>query len=181
MSSGPMPSIHLLCHKQGSNSNMLGTASFFHRFIPQFSARAALLTDLTGSRCRSPVQWTEEAVAAFHYIQQLSKKPVLYSPNFDEDVILQTDASYWGLGAVLLQGPPSSCLHQLETVPQGGSVFDSGKDSFRYYLLGREFPLGDRLQSASVNGKDEGYQWKDHPVVPGTATVPLQHSAQPHS
>lgn len=37
-------------------------------------------------------------VAAFHDIQQsLSKKPMLYSPNFDEHFILQTDASDWGL------------------------------------------------------------------------------------
>lgn len=86
--------------------SFLGMAGFYCRFIPQFSTRAALLSDLTGSR--SPNQmWTEEAVAAFHDIRQsMSKQPVLYGPNFNDHFFVQTDASDRGLGAVFLQGPP---------------------------------------------------------------------------
>lgn len=135
--------------------SFLGMAGFYHRFIPQFSARAAQLTDLTASRCPNQIQWTEEAMAAFQDIRQsLSKKPVLYSPNFDEDFVLQTDASDRGLGAVLLQGPPgdrhpiayiSRKLFPREvrysTVEKEALAIKWALDSFRYYLLGREFTL----------------------------------------
>ncbi|XDV30635.1 hypothetical protein PO909_033505 [Leuciscus waleckii] len=128
---------------------------FYHRFIPQFSTRAALLTDMTGSRCPNQIQWTEEAVAAFQDIQQsLSKEPVLYSPNFDGDFILQTDASDRGLGAELLQGPPDD-RHPVayisrkmfprevrySTVEKEALAIKWALDSFRYYLLGGEFTL----------------------------------------
>lgn len=56
--------------------SFLGMAGFYHRFIPNFSARAALLTDKTGSRCPNQVKWTGEVVAAFKDIQKsLSKSP----------------------------------------------------------------------------------------------------------
>ena len=68
--------------------SFLGMAGFYHRFIPNFSARAAVLTDRTGSRCPNQVQWTEEAVAAFKDIQKsLSKSPVLHNPNFEEQFV----------------------------------------------------------------------------------------------
>ncbi|XP_051271642.1 uncharacterized protein LOC127372197 isoform X5 [Dicentrarchus labrax] len=144
-----------LPHTRKQLRSFLGMAGFYHRFIPQFSTRAALLTDMTGSRCPNQIQWTEEAVAAFHDIQQsLSKEPVLYSPNFDEHFILQTDASDRGLGAVLLQGPPDD-RHPVayisrkmfprevrySTVEKEALAIKWALDSFRYYLLGREFIL----------------------------------------
>ncbi|XP_026019405.1 NLR family CARD domain-containing protein 3-like [Astatotilapia calliptera] len=135
--------------------SFLGMAGFYRRFIPQFSNRAALLTDLTGSRSPNYIQWTEEAVAAFHDIQQsLSKQPVLYSPNFDEPFILQTDASDRGLGAVLLQEtmegrhPVAYISRKLfprevrySTVEKETLAIKWALDSFRYYLLGRDFTL----------------------------------------
>ncbi|KAK5906849.1 hypothetical protein CesoFtcFv8_004757 [Champsocephalus esox] len=94
-------------------------------------------------------------MAAFHDIQgSLSKKPVLYSPNFDEHFILQTDASDRGLGAVLLQGssdnrhPVAYISRKLfprevrySTVEKEALAIKWALDSLRYYLLGREFTL----------------------------------------
>ena len=135
--------------------SFLGMADFYHRFIPQFSARAALLTDLTGSRSPHKIPWTEEAMAAFQDIRQsLSKDPVLHSPNFNDSFVLQTDASDRGLGAVLLQGTPgdrhpiayiSRKLFPREarysTIEKEALAIKWALDSFRYYLLGREFTL----------------------------------------
>ena len=79
-------------------------------------------------------------MAAFHDIQEsLSKKPVLYSPNFDEHFILQTDASDRGLGTTRQWS--SSCLHQPETVPQGGQVFNGGKGDTGFQVGPRLFPV----------------------------------------
>uniref|UniRef100_A0A669FBS4 Gypsy retrotransposon integrase-like protein 1 n=1 Tax=Oreochromis niloticus TaxID=8128 RepID=A0A669FBS4_ORENI len=135
--------------------SFLGMAAFYNGFIPNFSARAAPLTDSTGSRCPNKIRWTAEAIAAFKDIRQsLSKDPVLHSPDFTKDFTLQTDASERGLGAVLLQGPPedrhpvayiSRKLLPREsryaTVEKEALVIKWALDSFKYYLLGREFIL----------------------------------------
>ena len=135
--------------------SFLGMAGFYHRFIPNFSARAAVLTDRTGSRCPNQVQWTEEAVAAFKDIQKsLSKSPVLHNPNFEEQFMLQTDASERGVGAVLLQGPkeerhPVAYISRkllprevrYSTVEKEALAVKWALDSFKYYLMGREFVL----------------------------------------
>ncbi|XP_063334794.1 uncharacterized protein si:ch211-282j22.3 isoform X1 [Pelmatolapia mariae] len=135
--------------------SFLGMAGFYHRFIPHFSTRAALLTDLTGARSPNKITWTEEAKMAFQDLRQsLSKSPVLHSPDFERNFILQTDASERGLGAVLLQGPPgerhpvafiSRKLFPREvrysTIEKEGLAIKWALDSFRYYLLGREFIL----------------------------------------
>ncbi|KAG1925917.1 hypothetical protein F2P79_025210 [Pimephales promelas] len=135
--------------------SFLGMAGFYHRFIPNFSARAAPLTDRTGSRCSNQVRWTEEAVAAFRDIQQsLGKNPVLYSPDFEKAFILQTDASERGIGAVLLQGPqgdqhPVAFISRkllpremrYSTVEKEALAIKWALDSLKYYLLGREFTL----------------------------------------
>ncbi|KAK7888647.1 hypothetical protein WMY93_024207 [Mugilogobius chulae] len=117
--------------------------------------RASLLTDLTGSRSPNQIPWNEESLAAFHDVRQaLSKNPVLYSPHFDEQFIVQTDASERGLGAVLLQGPvhdrhPVAYISRklfprevkYSTVEKEALAIKWALDSFRYYLLGREFTL----------------------------------------
>lgn len=135
--------------------SFLGMAGFYRHFIPQFSTRAALLSDLTRSRSPNQIQWTEEAMAAFHDIwQSMSKQPVLYGPNINDHFFVQTDTSDRGLGAVLLQRPPenrhpvayiSRKLFPREvrysTVEKEGLAIKWALDSFRYYLLGREFTL----------------------------------------
>ena len=117
------------------------------------SDRAAVLTDMTGKTRPNRLQWTEETMAAFKDIQQaLGKNPVLYSPDFEKPFILQTDASERGIGAVLLQGPPEDrhplafISRKLEprevrysTVEKEALAIKWALDSFKYYLLGREF------------------------------------------
>lgn len=119
------------------------------------NARAAPLTDRTGSRCPHRIQWTAEAVAAFKDIQQsLSRNLVLHSPDFQKAFVLQTDASERGVGAVLLQGPKedqhpvafiSRKLFPREvrnsTVEKEALAVKWALDSFKYYLLRREFAL----------------------------------------
>lgn len=135
--------------------SFLGMAGFYNRFIPNFSSRAAVLTDMVGSRCPNQVQWTTEAEAAFRDLQQaLSKEPVLFSPDFDQDFVLQTDASERGLGAVLLQGPvggrrPVAFISRklfpresrYSTIEKECLAVKWALDSLRYYLLGRQFTL----------------------------------------
>ncbi|XP_068073009.1 uncharacterized protein [Danio rerio] len=135
--------------------SFLGMAGFYHRFIPNFSGRAAVLTDMVGSRSPNQLKWTQETVAAFQDLRKaLSKDSVLHNPDFHQPFVLQTDASDRGLGAVLLQGSPdtrrpvaflSRKLFPREVrysiVEKECLAVKWALDSLKYYLLGREFIL----------------------------------------
>lgn len=83
--------------------SFLGLAGYYRRFIEGFSKIAGPLTQLT--RKDHPFVWTEKCENSF---QQLKKKlttsPVLVLPNPSELYEVYCDASYQGLGCVLMQG-----------------------------------------------------------------------------
>lgn len=76
--------------------SFLGLAGWYRRFIPHFSARAVALTNL------DKVRFTECKSAFKDLKDALCKEPVLQSPNFGQAFTVQTDASEFGLGAVIL-------------------------------------------------------------------------------
>ncbi|GBM74610.1 Retrovirus-related Pol polyprotein from transposon 17.6 [Araneus ventricosus] len=83
----------------------LGLAGYYSHYIPMFSTIAAPLTDaLKGKRRKGVVHWTEDCEKAFKSLKQaLASKPVLHSPDYNRQFILQTDASGNGIGVVLSQ------------------------------------------------------------------------------
>ena len=85
--------------------SFLGMVGFYRRFIPNFSAIAVPLTDLTKKNSPNKIkEWTDCHEQAFQTLKQrLTNYPVLRLPSFNEPFILQTDASDDGIGAVLLQ------------------------------------------------------------------------------
>lgn len=81
---------------------VLGVASWYRRFIKNFSSIVAPITNLL----RKSVKfcWSSECAEAFTRIkEQLISAPVMTCPNFDLPFQVQTDASDFGLGAVLTQ------------------------------------------------------------------------------
>ena len=84
--------------------SFLGLVGYYRKFVPNFSAISAPLSDLTRKGQPSKVRWGQEQENAFVcLINQLSQSPILCLPNFEKEFILQTDASNLGIGAVLLQ------------------------------------------------------------------------------
>lgn len=83
----------------------LGTASWYRRFIPEFSSVAGPLNKLTSNKKNSPpFQWNPEAEKAFLELKsKLVQAPVLACPNFDYPFEVHTDASNYGIGAMLSQ------------------------------------------------------------------------------
>lgn len=80
----------------------LGVVSWYRRFISDFASLAHPLTYLLkkGKHWR----WTEEQQTVFELLKaKLTTAPVLACPDFTKTFILQTDASDYGLGAVLTQ------------------------------------------------------------------------------
>jgi len=80
----------------------LGMASWYRRFVPNFSTVAALITKLTGKKAKW--NWGEEQEMAFQQLKEaLTSAPVLACLDFTRRFVLQTDARSYGLGAVLTQ------------------------------------------------------------------------------
>ena len=82
----------------------LGLTGYYRRFIDRYATIAIPLTEATKKSLPDKVQWTSECEAAFVTLKRaLCEAPVLSNPNFDQEFVLQTDASDRGVGAVLSQ------------------------------------------------------------------------------
>lgn len=81
---------------------LVGTFSWYRRFIPEFSSLIAPITKLL--RKNSSFKWDVDCVTAFKVIKEcLVAAPVLSCPDYSLPFIVQTDASGYGIGAVLIQ------------------------------------------------------------------------------
>lgn len=82
--------------------SLLGLIGWYRRFIPNFAELVAPLSSLLKKNRR--FEWTEECSKSFEAVRNLLvSAPILSCPNFDKPFMVQTDASAYGLGAVLSQ------------------------------------------------------------------------------
>ena len=89
----------------------LGLTGYYRKFIPDYASIAASLTDFTKKTSPNQVLWNERCEAAFKRLKDLlCSAPVLQSPDFERDFVLQTDASD-GVGAVLSQVDDTGADH----------------------------------------------------------------------
>ncbi|XP_064399260.1 uncharacterized protein LOC135345747 [Halichondria panicea] len=134
----------------------LGLSGYYRRFIPQYADIASPLTDLTRKAAPSDVIWTDTCEQAFQKLKTLlSTSPILASPDFTQQFILQTDASDRGIGAVLSQldgtgmdRPVAYYSKKLLPREERYSVIEkeclaikAGVAAFQVYLLGRPFTI----------------------------------------
>lgn len=81
---------------------IVGLASWYRRFVPNFSTIVAPITTLLRKNQR--FCWDDNCEEALNAIKShLVTAPILSCPNFDIPFSIQTDASDYGLGAVLTQ------------------------------------------------------------------------------
>ena len=129
----------------------VGLASYYRRFVKDFATVAKPLHELTKKYAR--FNWTDECQEAFEQLKsRLTSAPVLGYPLDSGQLLLDTDASDWGIGAVLSQVQEGE-----ERVLAYGSRRMSATEQnycttrrellaaieftshFRQYLLGRSF------------------------------------------
>ncbi|GBG91466.1 hypothetical protein CBR_g52422 [Chara braunii] len=80
--------------------SFLGMTGYYRNFVENYSIVAAPLTDLT--RLDTPWEWTERCEAAFRHLKHaLTHYEALKLPDPDKPFIVTTDASQYGIGAVL--------------------------------------------------------------------------------
>ena len=132
----------------------LGLTGYYRKFIPDYASIAASLTDLTKKTSPNQVLWKERCEAAFKRLKDLlCSAPVLQSPDFERDFVLQTDASDVGVGAVYSQVDDTGADHPVayfsrkllprdqkySTIEKECLAIKLATQAFRVYLLGKPF------------------------------------------
>ena len=134
--------------------SFLGLASYYRKFIKNFSKVAAPLHGLTTKNFK--FEWTKSC--AFRILKErLTSAPILAFPDFSSDAsafTLDIDASNCGMGAVLSQNQNG----ELRVIAYASKVFNKSQrnyhaydrellacvtfiDQFRHYLVAKKFQL----------------------------------------
>ena len=82
----------------------LGLFGYYRDHIHDFSTKSYLLTEMLLKSKPDRLIWTKEQIEALEHLRgYLLKQPVLYAPDRNHGYVIQTDASGYGISAVLLQ------------------------------------------------------------------------------
>eukprot|EP00731_Ephydatia_muelleri_P004432 Em0002g608a len=134
----------------------LGLTGYYRKFIPEYATIAALLTELTKKEQPNCLAWSSGCAEAFEALKRhLCTSPVLKCPNFERPFVLQTDASDWGVGAVLSQKDDDDNEHPVayfskkllprerrySTIEKECLAIKLATHAFRVYLLGKPFTV----------------------------------------
>ena len=135
--------------------SFIGLVNHFRNFIPNFAAIAVPLTDMTKKGKPNHVEWSEAAERAFITLKEsLIKDPILKLPDFTKRFYIQTDASEYAIGSVLMQRHGSQLMPVVyasqKLLPRECKYSTMEKEClalvwaikhFKDYLYGREFTL----------------------------------------
>ena len=135
--------------------SFLGICNYYRRFIKGYAEKSRILEELCGKKEKKLV-WTEKCQESFEGLKKaLTTAPVLGFPDFSKEFILDTDASFDTIGAVLSQRNNDG----YETVIAYGSHAMNSHEKgycitrkellaihyfcqhFNHYLYGRRFTL----------------------------------------
>lgn len=129
--------------------SFLGLVNYYRRFIKGYSKRAAPLTDLLKKNI--PWDWNEKCQKAFEELKHaVSEEPVLMLPDYSKPFEVQTDASDFAIGGVLMQErhPIAFESRKLNETERRYPVHDKEMTAiihclrvWRHYLLGSRFKI----------------------------------------
>ena len=116
--------------------SFLGLTNHYKRFILDYSTKIAALSELTKPKNTFDLADNPPALEAFEWLKSaITEAPVLAMPNFEAPFIVVTDASGFGVGAILMQPDES-----LPGTPRRPLAFYSAKLSSAQ----RNYPVGEQ-------------------------------------
>jgi RNase H-like domain found in reverse transcriptase/Integrase zinc binding domain len=138
-----------------------GLASFYHRFIRDFST---LVSPITECLKGGVFKWTKEAEKSFQLIKEkMTAASILALPNFEKIFELECDASDIGIGAVLNQegGSIAFFSEKLSDLRKNYTTYEKKfyvivrvLGHWRHYLISKEFILySDHEALKFINGQ----------------------------
>jgi len=124
-------------------------ASFYKRFVPNFSTLASPLNELVKKDVS--FNWGEKQESSFQQLKEkLTNAPILALPNFSKTFELECDAFGVGIGVVLLQGghPIAYFSEKLHGASLNYPTYDKelyalvrALQTWEYYLVSKEFVI----------------------------------------
>jgi hypothetical protein len=127
-----------------------GLASFYRKFIKNFSGISATMMDTVKKRHKS-FHWIEEVEKSFNLLKRkITKQPVLVLPDFQKTFQVKCDASWFAIGAVLSQEdrPIAYFSEKMNEEKLKYSTYDKefyaiiqALKKWRHYLIPKEFFL----------------------------------------
>ena len=135
--------------------SFLGLASYYRRFIKGFSTVAHPLIHQAKGKSQDKIEWGPAEEKAFEFLRKcLITDPILAYPDFTKEFLIYTDASDYGLGAVLSQihegkdqpiAYASRHLNKAEakysTIEKEAAAVIFGIKRFRHYLQDEPFVI----------------------------------------
>lgn len=126
----------------------MGLTGYYRHFVQNYGVIARPLTQLLK---KNNFVWGKEAMQAFQALKEaMTALPILGMPNFSVPFEVETDASGYGIGAVLMQqGKPLAFISQaLSEKSMLKSVYERelmaivfAMQKWRQYLLGGHFVI----------------------------------------
>jgi hypothetical protein len=127
-----------------------GLASFYRKFIRNFSGISAPMMDTVKKRHKS-FHWMEEAEKSFNLLKKkITEQPILVLPDFSKTFQVRCDASGFSIGVVLSQDnkPIAYFSEKLNEEKIKYSTYDKefcaiiqALKKWRHYLVPKEFIL----------------------------------------
>jgi hypothetical protein len=127
-----------------------GLASFYRKFIKNFSGISAPMMDTVKKRHKS-FHWTQEAEKSFNLLKmKITENPILVLPDFNKTFQVKCDASIFAIGEVLSQDdrPIAYFNEKLNEAKVKYSTYDKEfyaviqeLKKWRHYLVPKEFVL----------------------------------------
>ena len=148
--------------------SFIGLASYYRRFIKKFSEWSKCLHELIGPEGsvkkskRKKVTpesfvWKEEHQEAFDNLKEaLTTSPVLAYPDFSKPFILETDASFKGLGAVLSQKDEKGRMRVIAYASRGLRGSEKNMNNYssaKLELLGLKWAVTQKLRNYLLGSK----------------------------
>jgi hypothetical protein len=136
--------------------SFLGLASYYRRFIKDFTTIAHALIVQAKGQPHTLITWGTEEITAFDQLRMcVTSEPVLAFPDFSKPFVIFTDASDYGLGALLSQldengkdRPIAYASRYLNKTEQKYSTIEKeaaglifGIKRFKYYLQDEPFTI----------------------------------------